>query len=96
MNRRIDFSGEQDMDVVATYAFSIAEKIRDEDTQRLLDELTHLAQWHPAKAAQVTMALAAWFDPNITTAILFDRVYSITEDRREVLRQSFTPLEEAV
>jgi hypothetical protein len=86
--RRIDFAGEQDMDALAEYSYSIAEKLRDEDPHRLFEELTALAQWHPAKAAQVVMTLAAWFDPNVTTALLWNRVEGITEDRREVLRRT--------
>lgn len=76
------------MDALAEYAYSIAEKIRDEDTNRLFEELTSLAQWHPAKAAQVIMALAAWFDPGTTTALLWNRVEAISEDRRNALRRT--------
>lgn len=86
MKRTVDLSGEQDMDRLAAHAISIAEKLRDEDTNRLFDELMNLAQWHPAKTAQLVLCLAAWFDPNVTTRTLWTRVEAITEDRTQAGR----------
>lgn len=81
-----DRDPDPDLDNVADIAFAIAEKIRDEDPRRLFDELTHLCRNHPAKAAQIVMAFAAWFDPETPVGVLWERVAGITADgaRRQV------------
>ncbi|MFA5608324.1 MAG: hypothetical protein WDA07_14295 [Leucobacter sp.] len=79
-----DLSPEPDLDQVAEIALGIAERIREEDLRRLFEELQALAHKHPAKFAQVVMCLAAWFDPNVTTQTLWERVESITRSRLAV------------
>ncbi|TDH57585.1 hypothetical protein E2F47_01780 [Mycobacterium eburneum] len=69
-----------DLDRVAEIAYGITEKLRDEPT-RLYGELVGLWQQHPAKAAQLTMTLAAWFDPDTPMSVLGDRVESISRER---------------
>lgn len=81
MSKRVDFAPDPDLDNVASIAFGIAEKIRDDDPRRLFDALTDLCRRHPAKAAQVIMAFAAWFDTETPVHTLWGRVHEITRDR---------------
>lgn len=76
-----DHTLEPDPDRVVRIALDLVEKIRDEDPRRMFDELSRLAERHPAKYAQVTMALAAFVNPDEGTVALEDRVWSITEAR---------------
>ena len=66
---------------VARVATELADRIREECPRELFDELAGLCHHHPAKAAQVLMALSAWFDPDQTTEQLVARAESITEAR---------------
>ncbi|WP_081392242.1 hypothetical protein [Mycolicibacterium fortuitum] len=77
----VDLTPDPNLDRVADIALGMAVKIRDEDPRRLYSELVALAQQHPAKAAQVTMCLAAWLDPDTSTSTLWARVEAITEPR---------------
>lgn len=81
MRRKLDRSPDSDLNNVADIAVGIAEKIRDHDPRRLFDELTALCRWHPAKAAQLIMTFAAWFDPDVPVQTLWQRVDAITADR---------------
>lgn len=81
MSKRVDFNPDPDLDNVASIAFGIAEKIRDDDPRRLFEALTDLCRRHPAKSAQVIMAFAAWFDPDVPVQTLWGRVHEITRDR---------------
>ncbi|AIT14552.1 hypothetical protein SEA_TAPIOCA_46 [Mycobacterium phage Tapioca] len=83
--RQIDMTPESSLERVANIAIDVAEKIREDDPRRLYAELVNLAQWHPAKAAQVTMALAAFFNPDEGTATLRRRVEAITAHRCRVI-----------
>lgn len=73
-----DLKPDSDLDRVADIAYGITEKLRDNPT-RLYGELTALCQQHPAKYAQITMVLAAWFDDDTTMSALWRRVEAITE-----------------
>ena len=81
MKRQIDLIPDPDLDNVAEIAFEIAGRIREYDPRRLFDELTNLCHEHPAKAAQLVMTYAAWFDPDQPVRQLWDRVAGITADR---------------
>jgi len=81
MKRTVDPAPDTDLDAVAQIAFDVAETIREEDPRRLFDELVNLCHWHPAKAAQLLMVLAAWFDPEVPVQTLWGRVEAITADR---------------
>lgn len=77
----IDLMPEPDIDVVASRAHALTERIREDDPRRIYAELTNLSQRHPAKAAQIIMALAAWIDPDEGTRTLGDRAESVTQAR---------------
>lgn len=77
----MDLEPESDLDEVAQIALDISEKIREQDVNSLFDELCALCQYHPAKAAQLLMTFAAWFDPETPTQALWQRVAAIAEDR---------------
>lgn len=79
-----DYMPEPDLDRVAEVALTIVEKLREDDPRRLFNELVGLAEKHPAKYAQVTMCLAAWFNPAEPVQTLWQRVESIPATRREV------------
>ncbi|ETZ58006.1 hypothetical protein GBQ45_03420 [Mycobacterium avium subsp. hominissuis] len=80
MRRRLDRSPDPDLDQVASIAVGVAEKIRDDDRRLLFDQLTDLCRWHPAKAAQLIMTFAAWFDLDVPVQALWARVHDITGD----------------
>lgn len=63
----VDYSPARDIDRVANNAIDIAERIRHVDPHRLYGELVELCRMEPAKAAQILMAFAAWFDLDIST-----------------------------
>lgn len=81
MKPRVDYNPDPDVDNVAAIAVGIAEKIREQDPRRLFDELTDLCRRHTAKAAQLIMTFAAWFDPEVPVQTLWNRVGDITTDR---------------
>lgn len=78
---RIDFNPDADLDRVAGVAIELTDAIREDDPRRVYTELLALCERHPAKAAQVLMCFAAWFDPNVSTQTLWARVESITQAR---------------
>jgi hypothetical protein len=78
---KVDLTLESDLDSVAEVAYGITEKLRDDDLRVLHNELVDLCRWHPAKAAQVMATLAAWFDPETPTSVLWERCESITRSR---------------
>lgn len=82
----IDLALEPDVDTVAQVAYEISERLREEDLAELHDELVGLCRHHPRKAAQVITCLAAWLDPRTHTAVLWERVESITRHRTRVSR----------
>ncbi len=86
MTAALDLRPDPDLDHVAEITYGIAERIRDEDPRRLFNELVNLCARHPAKAAQVVMTFAAWFDPEDTTEVLWARVRGITAARTAALR----------
>ena len=77
----IDWTPDSNLHRVARFAAELADRIREEDPRELYEELTSLCHRHPAKATQMLMALAAWFDPEQTTAQLVARAEAITEAR---------------
>ena len=77
----IDWTPDSNLHRVARFAAELADRIREEDPRELYEELTSLCHRHPAKATQMLMALAAWFDPDQTTAQLVARAESISEAR---------------
>lgn len=84
--KTIDLTAETDLDTVAQIAYELAERLREECLRELHDELVNLCRRHPVKAAQIITTLAAWFDPETSTATLWDRVEAITRARIEVAR----------
>lgn len=74
-------SHERDLDRLAGIAYELSEKVRDDDPNVVLAELTKLWSKHPVKAAQLTMCLAIWFDPDITVNELWERVNSVARSR---------------
>lgn len=56
-------------------------KIREDDPQTTFDQLCLLAELHPAKYAQITMALAAFVNPEEGTVALLERADAIAESR---------------
>lgn len=79
----VDYAPEDNLNRVATRAAALADRIRDEDPRELFDELVGLCAGHPAKAAQLLMAFAAWFDPEEETGVLVSRARAITNARVE-------------
>ncbi|ORA38072.1 hypothetical protein BST13_05590 [Mycobacterium aquaticum] len=77
----VDQTLDSNLDRVAEVALGLAVKIRDDDPRRLFEELRLLAQRYPAKYAQITMALAAFVNPDEGTVALQERVEAITESR---------------
>lgn len=88
MKAALDLSCDHDLDRVAEITAELAERIRDEDPRRVFNELVGLCAHHPAKAAQVIMTFAAWFDPETPTRALWARVESITRPREVAYRRS--------
>lgn len=79
----VDHSLDPDLDRVAQIALDLVEKIRDEDPRRMFEQLCLLAELHPAKYAQITMALTAFVNPDESSGELIDRVWAITDSRVE-------------
>ncbi|KLO25875.1 hypothetical protein ABW16_21400 [Mycolicibacter heraklionensis] len=75
-----DYAADPDLDRVADIAAGLHERLVD-DPGRLFDELVNLWASHPAKAAQVTMCLVAWFDPDATCSQLWHRVELTVKQR---------------
>lgn len=68
---------------VAQIAFGFISKIREDDPQTMFQQLSLLAELHPAKYAQIAMALAAFVNPEEGTATLLARADSIAKSRVE-------------
>ncbi|WP_237112577.1 hypothetical protein [Mycobacteroides abscessus] len=84
MSRRrpdVDYSLEADIMHVAQVAFGMVSKIREDDLQTVFDQLQVLAELHPSKYAQITMALAAFVNPEEGTATLLERAERIADSR---------------
>ncbi len=79
----IDMEREPDVDKIAEVAFGLTELIRTEDLNDLHDRLGELCLRHPAKAAQIIMALVAWVNLEEETESLWQRVEAITDTRVE-------------
>lgn len=82
---QVDLTLDTDMDRVADVAYGIAEKLRENDLRQLHNELVSLCRWHPARAAQILTALAAWFDPETPCSVLWARCESITAARTKAV-----------
>jgi tRNA isopentenyl-2-thiomethyl-A-37 hydroxylase MiaE len=81
MTHAIDMSPDANLDRVGRLASDLGYRIRDEEPRRLFDELVLLCRYHPAKAAQLLMCLAAWFDVDEDTSVLVERARAVTESR---------------
>lgn len=77
----VDYAPEHDLDAVADYAAELGIRIRDEDPYAVYGQLVDLCARRPAKAAQVLMTFAAWFDPNTRRSVLVARAQAITARR---------------
>lgn len=77
----IDMERDSDLDRVASIAYELSERLRDEDLTELHKQLVELCRFHPAKSAQLITCLAAWLDPETSTAVLWSRVEAITDTR---------------
>lgn len=77
----IDMQPEPDLDLVAGRAYDLTERIRQEDPRRVHAELSNLCRLHPAKAAQMMMALAVWINPDDGTLTLIQRAENVTRCR---------------
>lgn len=86
--RRVDAEWEPDPEVVAEKAMVFVERVREDDPAMVFAEVQALCQWHPAKAAQVLITLAAWFNPDESTESLVRRVQSISAARVGIGRAS--------
>lgn len=73
----IDTTPDDNLDRVGRIAAQLGDRIRDEDPKRLYDELVLLCTYHPAKATQLLMTLAAWFDPEEDESELVARARAI-------------------
>lgn len=82
----IDMAPETDLDRVAQIAYELAERLREEDLAELHQHLIDLCRDHPVKSAQLITCLAAWLDPETPTAVLWERVESVTQSRVEAVR----------
>lgn len=69
----VDLVPDHDLDRVAGIAMGVAEHVRT-DPGELFTHLTMLWAQQPAKAAQVTMTLAVWLDPDTPLSELRRRV----------------------
>ncbi|ORA77270.1 hypothetical protein BST28_18570 [Mycolicibacter kumamotonensis] len=69
----IDMTPETDMDKLAEIAAGLHERMVD-SPERLRAELVGLWSKHPVRAAQLTMCLVAWFDPDTPCSELWRRV----------------------
>ncbi|WP_409428389.1 hypothetical protein [Mycobacterium sp. SMC-11] len=69
----VDFAADNDLDRIADIAIGLHDRMI-ENPDKLYGELVALAAQHPAKAAQVTMCLVAWFDPDLPCSVLWQRV----------------------
>lgn len=76
--RAIDCSPDPNLDRVAHIAADLGDRIRDEDPRRIYDELVLLCRFHPAKAAQLLMCFAAWFDPDEPASELIGRARAVS------------------
>lgn len=77
----VDYAPEPDLDAVADYAAELGIRIRDEDPYAIYGQLVALCAKRPAKAAQVLMTFAAWFDPWTPRSALVSRAEAITGRR---------------
>lgn len=84
----IDPTPDPNLDRVGRYAINLAERIRDEDPREMYDDMQHFAHHHPAKCAQIIMALAALVDPTERPYTMAARVEAITASRVEHVRTS--------
>ncbi|SHV90629.1 Uncharacterised protein [Mycobacteroides abscessus subsp. abscessus] len=77
----MDQSYETDLDRVAEDALDLVGRLREDDPRRVFEQLRLLAELHPAKYAQIAMALAAFVNPDEGTVALRRRVDAIVENR---------------
>ncbi|AQT82497.1 hypothetical protein B1R94_02110 [Mycolicibacterium litorale] len=77
----MDFSPDPNLDRVGRITSGLGERIREEDPREMFDELVSLCAWHPAKAAQIIMCFAVWFDPLEDTPTLVGRARAVSASR---------------
>lgn len=80
----VDFMPDEDLNRVGEVTFELANRIREEDPQELFRQLVTLCAEHPAKAAQMLMTFAAWFDPFEETEVLVGRARGVASRGRAV------------
>ncbi|SKS43599.1 Uncharacterised protein [Mycobacteroides abscessus subsp. abscessus] len=66
---------------MAEDALDLVERLREDDPRRVFEQLRLLAELHPARYAQIAMALAAFVNPDEGTVALQRRVDAIAESR---------------
>lgn len=89
MTVAIDLIPDPNLDRVARITRQLAERIRDEDPATLFRELQALCREHPAKAAQIIVCFAAWFDPDEEPETLVARARAVTTSRvNAILRRT--------
>lgn len=76
-----DLHPDHNLDRVARITAELGERIREEDPHEVYRHLLNLCAHHPAKAAQVLMCFAAWFDPECPTSVLVSRAQAATAAR---------------
>lgn len=74
----VDLSPDPNLDRVGRIAAQLGERIRDEDPRQMYEELVALCARQPAKAAQLIMTFAIWFDPDEDNDELVARARRIT------------------
>ena len=79
--RYIDRTPDHNLDRVARIAIELSERLRDEFPADVFAEVYKLCEFHPAKAAQLLMTLAAFFNPDEPLQSLMRRVEGITDAR---------------
>lgn len=87
MRAKVDYTlGTEDR--LTQVALELPERFREEDLSLMFDELQRFAERHPAKCAQVLMALAALVNLDEGTVALERRLHAITESRVERQRSA--------
>ncbi len=81
MKTVVDWQPDSNLDRVAHYAAELGDRIREEDPREMFEHLAAFCAGHPAKAAQLLMTFAAWFDPQEETGVLVARARDITATR---------------
>lgn len=83
-----DLTPDPNLDRVGRIAANLGDRIRGEDPRHMYDELVRLCANHPAKAAQLIMCFAAWFDPDEEVDELVSRARTITAEHPTLRRSA--------